>query len=161
GRLDQQVKIRGFRVEPGEIEAALAEHPAAGPAAVLAEPGPGGPERRLAAYVVPRNEADLRDLHPFFDELRRHLAAKLPAYMIPAAWTGLPSLPLTANGKVDRRALARLTPDPGTGAVPEFVAPRTPEEAAIAAIWCEVLAVERVGISDDFFLLGGHSLSAT
>jgi len=166
GRLDQQVKIRGFRVEPGEIEAALAAHPAVGAAAVLAEVGPGGTERRLVACVAPRSAADLGDLRPLFDELRRHLAAMLPAYMIPAGWMGLPSLPLTANGKVDRRALARLTTDSGAGGgiagvVPEFVAPRTPEETAIAAIWREVLGVERVGVDDDFFLLGGHSLSAT
>ncbi len=156
GRLDQQVKIRGFRIEPGEIEVALARHPAVREAAVLASPEPGGTERRLVAYVASDlAEADLPAV------LRRHLAASLPAHMVPAAWVLLPALPLTANGKVDRRALLRLGPDPRTGTGAGFVAPRTAVEEAVAAIWREVLRVETVGIGDDFFLLGGHSLSAT
>jgi aspartate racemase len=159
GRLDQQVKIRGYRIEPGEIEAVLVEHPAVGEVAVLAEPEPGTEERRLVAYVAPRPEqagADLADLAP---SLRLHLAAKLPAHMVPAAFRVLPALPLTENGKVDRRALARLAPEtPAAGW--EFAPPGTAMEVAIAAIWREVLGIERVGTGDDFFDLGGHSLSA-
>ena len=162
GRLDQQVKIRGFRIEPGEIEAALSRHPAVREAAVLAGPEPGGTERRLVAYVA------LREADPeldFVTVLRRHLAASLPAHMVPAAWMILPDLPLTANGKLDRRGLARMVPEEGEeglrGSREDFVAPRTPAEQAIASIWREILGVEKIGIADDFFLLGGHSLSAT
>jgi amino acid adenylation domain-containing protein len=164
GRLDQQVKIRGFRIEPGEIETVLARHPAVREVAVLASPEPGGTERRLVAYVVsvtPREEAPEIAEADLLAVLRRHLAASLPAHMVPAAWVLLPTLPLTANGKVDRRALLRLGPDPRTGTGAGFVAPRTAVEEAVAAIWREVLGVEAVGIGDDFFLLGGHSLSAT
>ncbi|HVR99548.1 MAG TPA: amino acid adenylation domain-containing protein, partial [Thermoanaerobaculia bacterium] len=147
GRRDGQVKVRGFRIEPGEIEAALAEHPAVREAAVVAREDAQG-ERRLVAYVVADGEPDLRG----------HLEAKLPAHMVPAAWVFLGALPLTANGKVDRRALpAPEAPRAGEG----YVAPRTPSEEAVAAIWREVLGVEQVGVHDDFFLLGGHSLSAT
>ncbi|HEV7516915.1 MAG TPA: amino acid adenylation domain-containing protein, partial [Thermoanaerobaculia bacterium] len=162
GRLDRQVKVRGFRVEPGEIEVALARHPAVREAAVLTRPEPVGMERRLVAYVAPREPDRAADLPA---DLRRHLAASLPAHMVPAAWVILPGLPLTANGKVDRQALLGITPEPGLageGEGPmEIVMPSTPTEEAVAAIWCEVLGVERVGRADDFFLLGGHSLSAT
>ncbi|MEA2690744.1 MAG: hypothetical protein QOJ16_131, partial [Acidobacteriota bacterium] len=159
GRLDGQVKIRGFRVEPGEIEAVLTRHPAVREAAVLAQPEPGGTERRLVGYVAPREGGSDVDL---LADLRRHLAASLPAHMVPAAWVILPSLPLTANGKVDRRALMKIEPGQGpAGSSEGFVAPRNAIEETIAAIWREVLGVERVGIGDDFFLLGGHSLSAT
>jgi acyl carrier protein len=159
GRLDGQVKVRGFRVEPGEIEAVLAGHPAVREAAVLAQPEPGGTERRLVGYVAPCEGGSDVDL---LADLRRHLAASLPAHMVPAAWVILPSLPLTANGKVDRRALMKIEPGQGpAGSGEGFVAPRNAIEETIAAIWHEVLGVERVGIGDDFFLLGGHSLSAT
>jgi amino acid adenylation domain-containing protein len=159
GRLDQQVKIRGFRIEPGEIEVALSRHPAVREAAVLVGPEPGGTERRLVAYVA------LREADPevdFVTVLRRHLAASLPAPMVPAAWVILPDLPLTANGKLDRRGLARMAPEEGLGGSRgDFVAPRTPAEETIASIWREILGVEKIGVADDFFLLGGHSLSAT
>jgi len=163
GRLDQQVKIRGFRIEPGEIEAVLSAHPAVRLAAVLALPAADGLDRRLVAYVVPRAEpaAAEREEGDLPAVLRLHLAAKLPAAMLPAVWVVLPELPLTANGKVDRRALARTAPPSGAGREEAgFVPPHTPLEEAIAALWREVLGVERVGIGDDFFRLGGHSLSA-
>ena len=150
GRADDQVKIRGHRVELGEIEAALGRHPSVREAAVVVrEITPGDP--RLVAYVVGR------DL-PIAD-LRERLKGELPPYMVPSAIVALDALPLTANGKVDRRAL----PAP-EGDRPEsertYVAPRTPTEIAVAATWAEVLGVARVGVHDDFFDLGGHSLLA-
>jgi amino acid adenylation domain-containing protein len=158
GRLDRQVKIRGFRVEPGEVEAALAEHPAVGEAVVLAllEPGEVG-ERRLVAYVVPREAGEGSELAAV---LHRHLAAKLPAFLLPAAWKILPELPLTPRGKVDRGALERVSPAAPTAGGKELALPETPAQKMLAAIWSEVLGVERVGLYDDFFFLGGHSLSA-
>ncbi len=152
GRVDDQVKIRGFRVELREVEAALALHPAVAEAVVAArEDVPG--DRRLAAYVVPRDAA----AQPSTAELRAFLKERLPDYMIPAAFVALEALPLTPSGKVDRRAL----PAPG-GAQAEregdFVAPRTAAEETVAAIWGEVLGVDRVGATDNFFELGGHSL---
>ncbi|WP_375466723.1 amino acid adenylation domain-containing protein [uncultured Nostoc sp.] len=151
GRIDQQVKIRGFRIELGEIEALLAQHPAIWESAVLVrEDEPG--DKRLVAYVVSKTEQS-----PTAAELRRFLKQKLPEYMIPNAFVQLEALPLTANGKVDRRAL----PVPDT-ARPEledvFVAPNTPEEKILAAIWTKVLGVEQVGINDNFFALGGDSI---
>ncbi|MEH2001260.1 MAG: amino acid adenylation domain-containing protein [Nostoc sp.] len=151
GRIDQQVKIRGFRIELGEIEALLAQHPAIWESAVLVrEDEPGN--KRLVAYVVPKIEQS-----PTAAELRRFLKQKLPDYMIPSAFVQLEALPLTANGKVDRRAL----PVPDT-ARPElenvFFAPSTPEEKILAAIWTKVLGVEQVGINDNFFALGGDSI---
>ncbi|HEX7186485.1 MAG TPA: amino acid adenylation domain-containing protein [Thermoanaerobaculia bacterium] len=156
GRIDQQVKIRGFRVEPGEVEAALLEHPAVGACVLLArQDRPGG--RRLVAYVSPAGASAV--------ELRSFLAAKLPAYMIPAAFVLLPELPLNPNGKVDRRALARLEPpaplaDTALAAAGDSVAPRTPTELRVAAIWKDLLGFERAGLGDSFFELGGHSLLA-
>ncbi|MBE8986272.1 non-ribosomal peptide synthetase [Nostoc sp. LEGE 12450] len=159
GRIDQQVKIRGFRIELGEIEALLAQHSAIWESAVLVredEPGNTCTERsrskRLVAYIVPKTEQS-----PTAAELRRFLKQKLPEYMIPSAFVQLEVLPLTANGKVDRRAL----PVPDT-ARPEledvFVAPSTPEEKILAAIWTKILGVEQVGINDNFFALGGDSI---
>lgn len=150
GRMDHQVKIRGFRVELGEIETALNRHPAIRESVVIAkEDGGGG--KRLVAYLVPRESA------PTVSELREHLAAKLPDYMVPALFVFLPKLPLTTNGKVDRRAL----PEPG-GERPSlktgFVAPRNPAETRLATIWGQVLGVEKVGIDDNFFELGGDSI---
>ncbi|HSU14489.1 non-ribosomal peptide synthetase [Longimicrobium sp.] len=151
GRMDHQVKVRGFRVEPGEIETALAAHPAVREAVVTAWEDRG--EKRLAAYVVPEGAA------PGTAELREHLRGRVPEYMVPDAFTFLSDLPHTPNGKVDRLALPAPRPDrEGSG---EYVAPRTPEEAALARIWCEVLGIDRVGVRDDFFELGGHSLLAT
>jgi amino acid adenylation domain-containing protein len=151
GRIDQQVKIRGFRIELEEIESVLATHPALREAAVLArEDAPG--DRRLVAYAVAAREPT-----PSADELRGHLKEKLPDYMIPSAFMFLSALPLTANGKLDRRALP--VPDAGrpAGGAPR-VAPRTPVEEVLAKIWCEVLALDRVGAEENFFELGGHSL---
>ncbi|TCP59321.1 amino acid adenylation domain-containing protein [Tumebacillus sp. BK434] len=148
GRTDQQVKIRGYRIEPGEVEARLCEHPAVKEAAVAArEDRPG--HKRLVAYVVGAAQPA---------ELLRDLQGKLPAYMLPSAIVTLDRLPLTASGKIDRRALPAPEPESSETA---HVEPRTPAETALAAIWQEVLGVERVGAHDHFFALGGHSLLAT
>jgi acyl carrier protein len=151
GRTDRQVKIRGFRVELGEIEAALTAHPAVREVAVLArEDQPG--DRRLVAYVAAQagREAAAGDLRAFLKE-------RLPDHMLPAAFVALEALPLNSSGKVDRRALP--APDASRPALAAaYVAPATPAEEGVAAIWCEVLGLERVGVHDDFYELGGHSL---
>ncbi|MDY7076204.1 MAG: amino acid adenylation domain-containing protein, partial [Chloroflexota bacterium] len=154
GRIDHQVKVRGFRIELGEIETVLSKHPAVQQATVLArEDEPG--EKQLVAYVVPEDET-----RPDVGELRAFLKESLPAYMVPPAFVVLEAMPLTPNGKVDRRALP--APDGTRPDLDEtFVAPRTPEEEILAGIWSQVLGVERVGVYDDFFDLGGHSLLAT
>jgi amino acid adenylation domain-containing protein len=152
GRVDFQVKIRGFRIEPGEIEAALRLHPAVRQAVVLVrEDSPG--DRRLVAYVV---AVESRSLDP--EELRRHLAGRLPDPMVPSAFVALDELPLTAHGKIDRQA---LPPPDRSRRLSSFVEPRTPIEAQLAEIWTELLKVERVGATDNFFQLGGHSLLVT
>ncbi|HEX5705835.1 MAG TPA: non-ribosomal peptide synthetase, partial [Pyrinomonadaceae bacterium] len=153
GRADEQVKVRGFRIEPGETESALAAHEAVRESVVVAREDETG-EKFLAAYVVPRAGREVAAA-----ELRAFLRDVLPDYMIPTAFVTLGKLPLTSNGKVDRRAL----PAPDT-AHPElgnsYVAPRTALEEFVAHVWKEVLGVERVGISDNFFDLGGHSIKA-
>ncbi|MBV9775389.1 MAG: amino acid adenylation domain-containing protein, partial [Gemmatimonadetes bacterium] len=149
GRTDDQVKVRGFRIEPGEIEAVLERHPAVREAVVLVrEDAPG--ERRLVAYLTADGAA------PDTAALRAHLHAALPEYMIPSAFVALEAFPLTPNGKVDRRAL----PAPEAGRMDEagYLAPRTPVEETLAGIWAEVLRVERVGVHDDYFELGGDSI---
>jgi amino acid adenylation domain-containing protein len=153
GRNDFQVKIRGFRIELPEVEAVIAEHPAVREVAALAREDRSG-ERRLVAYVVAGPDGDAADLPSV---LRGYLERKVPAYMVPSAFVVLPALPLTPNGKLDRRALP--APDEARDES-SFVAPRTAVEEIVAEIWREVLGVERVGVRDDFFLLGGHSLSA-
>ncbi len=153
GRIDNQVKIRGFRIELGEIEALIVQHPAIWESVVIVrEDQPG--DKRLVAYVVPQVEQS-----PTVLELRQFLKAKLPEYMMPSAFVLLESLPLTSNGKVDRRALP--THELDNTLLEKYVAPRTPTEEMLALLWTQVLKVERVGIHDNFFEVGGHSLLAT
>ncbi|MFB7333683.1 amino acid adenylation domain-containing protein [Streptomyces adustus] len=152
GRADTQVKVRGFRIEPGEIETALERCAGVDRAAVVLREDPPG-QRRLVAYAVPAPGA----APPLPGDLRRALAAVLPDYMLPAAFVVLPELPLTANGKLDRRAL----PAPPADTPGPYTAPATETERAVAAVWTEVLGVDRAGRDDDFFALGGHSLRAT
>ncbi|HEX6715815.1 MAG TPA: amino acid adenylation domain-containing protein, partial [Pyrinomonadaceae bacterium] len=154
GRRDQQVKLRGYRIELGEVENILARHHAVREAVVIVrEDVPG--DQRLVAYVV-ANEDQVSSA----SELRDYLKERLPDYMTPSSFVFLDALPLTANGKVDRRALP--SPD---GARPEweteYVAPRTSLEEVLAGIWAELLSIEQVGVHDNFFVLGGHSLLAT
>jgi amino acid adenylation domain-containing protein len=152
GRLDDQVKVRGYRIELGEIEAALAEHPAVSRCAVIIrEDRPG--DKRLVSYIVRSGEK--RTSGP---EIAEYLRRKLPDYMIPWAFVELAEAPLTANGKLDRRA---LPPPPAAKDADETVWPRTPVEEMIAGIWRDVLGLDRVGVKDNFFTLGGHSLLAT
>ncbi|HEU0078065.1 MAG TPA: amino acid adenylation domain-containing protein, partial [Longimicrobiaceae bacterium] len=152
GRMDRQVKVRGFRIEPGEVEGTLARHPAVRQAAVVAwEDAPG--DARLAAYV------SLREPGTGPAELRDWLRGRLPEYMVPAALLVMERLPLTPSGKLDRRALPRPEATDG-GREREHAAPRGPVEETLAGIWAETLGVERVGIRDDFFEMGGHSLLA-
>jgi amino acid adenylation domain-containing protein len=188
GRADDQVKIRGFRIELGEIESTLREHPSVSDcAAVAVEAAPG--DMRLAAYVVARaanngagrsgdgahDHGDVAGAHDHGDvadddgysadgearlreELIGHMEQRLPSYMVPAALTLLERIPLTRNGKTDRRALP--TPTWEHQDVGGFAPPETPTEATVAEVWQGVLAVERVGVEDNFFNLGGHSLLA-
>jgi amino acid adenylation domain-containing protein len=151
GRADEQVKIRGFRVEPAEVGAALRSYPGLADVAVVTRGD--APDVSLVAYCVAGPEVGEA-------ELRGHLADLLPDYMIPAAIVILDKLPLTPSGKLDRQALPAPTAG-GSGAANGYVAPRTPIEEAVAAIWSQVLGVERVGVEDNFFTLGGHSLLAT
>jgi amino acid adenylation domain-containing protein len=159
GRADEQVKIRGYRVELGEVEAVLASHPDIRQAAVTAEDIGG--ERRIVGYFVSAGGARLPA-----EQLRGHVGAALPDYMVPSAYVRLDQLPLTPNGKVDRKALPNLR-----GAVREVTqaseaaramsrSPRTPQEAALCELYAEVLEVPHVGIDDDFFEFGGNSLKA-
>ncbi|HEX9668480.1 MAG TPA: amino acid adenylation domain-containing protein, partial [Thermoanaerobaculia bacterium] len=158
GRSDQQVKVRGVRIELGEVEAALAAHPAVRDAVVAARPSPGG-EDRLVAYLVPHAPAAAgAPQRALAAELRAHLAAKLPEAMLPAAWVALEALPLTAAGKVDRRAL----PEPAwEEAAPAGGEPLGLAEELLAAIWGQVLGTAAARREDSFFALGGHSLLAT
>ncbi|MFZ6027917.1 MAG: amino acid adenylation domain-containing protein [Chloroflexota bacterium] len=152
GRLDFQVKIRGFRIETGEIEAVLAQHPRLQTAVVVArETAPG--EKQLVAYVVPQPGADAGTV----SDWRDFLATRLPDYMLPANFVPLEALPLTASGKIDRRALpAPSVERPMLSAT--FVAPGTALEKQLAEIWAQALQLKEVGVHDNFFELGGHSL---
>jgi acyl-coenzyme A synthetase/AMP-(fatty) acid ligase len=152
GRADQQVKIRGFRIEPAEIETALAAEPAVAHAAVVVQQD-AARGKRLVAYVVPAAPPKLDTA-----ALRAALGARLPDYMIPAVFVTVESLPLTSNGKVDRRALAARRALARDTEAPE--PPRGPLEQQLAAIWREVLGVDAIGRHDNFFALGGHSLLA-
>ena len=150
GRVDHQVKIRGYRIELGDIDAALSQHPDLSEAAVIVrEDGVG--EKRLVAYVVSKTNTNLGV------ELRSYLKEKLPEYMVPATFVMLDAMPLTPNGKIDRRAL----PAPSQARPPleqSFVAPRNPIEQQLAQIWSQILDIQLIGIHDNFFELGGHSL---
>ncbi|MFL9981601.1 amino acid adenylation domain-containing protein [Paraburkholderia graminis] len=159
GRIDQQVKLRGYRIELGEIEAALRECDGVLDAAVALVPGAGDAEARLVAYVVGAvvNEPD-REARAVPAGWRQMLAARLPGYMIPAALYAIDALPRTANGKLDRNALARFETTPATES--SWVEPSGEMEMLIARLFGDVLGLERIGADDDFFALGGHSLAA-
>src|SRR6185295_270741 len=153
GRTDHQVKIRGFRIEPGEVEAALCRHAGVRECVVIVRGSEADPS--LCAYFVAADGAQ-----PGANELRRHLAELLPAYMIPSLYIRLDSLPLSSNGKVDRRALPAPGKVAGAGEAESSV-PRTAVEEVVAGIWEEVLKIAPVGRLDHFFAIGGHSLLAT
>ncbi len=155
GRIDHQVKVRGFRIELGEVESALAGVPGVAAAAVMARED-AALGTHLAAWVVAKGGGRLE-----VAALRAALRERLPEYMVPTAWRLLDALPRTANGKVDRRALLRLAGEAETPADLGYLAPRGPVEEVVAAIFAEVLGLERVGAHDDFFALGGQSLLAT
>jgi hypothetical protein len=153
GRNDHQVKIRGFRIELGEIEAKLAGYPKVREAVVVArDENEGG--KRLVAYYTCVGETE-RGVGA--EELRSHLSARLPEYMVPASFVFLAELPLNPNGKVDRKALP--APDLRKQLERQYEGPQTPVERILCAIWEQILGVERVGIQDNFFELGGHSLT--
>ncbi|TAE52311.1 MAG: amino acid adenylation domain-containing protein, partial [Nostocales cyanobacterium] len=150
GRIDNQVKIRGFRIELGEIETALQHADIQASCVIVREDNPG--DKRLVAYIVSEKTLEI-------SELRQHLKNKLPEYMIPNAFVYLESLPLTPNGKIDRRALP--APSINTELIDKYIAPGTPTEEILTAIWAQILGIEQIGIKDNFFELGGHSLLAT
>ncbi|WP_281277899.1 non-ribosomal peptide synthetase [Paenibacillus xylaniclasticus] len=150
GRIDAQVKIRGYRIEPGEIESVLLQLKQIREAAVVAVEDDNG-DKALCAYIVCDGE-------PTISELQTHLGKLLPSYMIPAFFVQLERMPLTVNGKLDRDALPKPEEEALRGSA--YIEPHTEMEAKLAAIWQEVLGIERVGVTDDFFALGGHSLKA-
>ena len=154
GRIDEQIKIRGYRIEPGEIEAVLGQHPAIKEAVVISREFLPR-DNRLVAYVVCKAMQAVAS-----DEMRNFLKEKLPEYMVPSAFVVIDSMPLTQSGKLDRKAL----PEPDLERPDlknEYIAPRTPAEKLLTDIWCEVLGIRQVGIYDNFFSLGGHSLLVT
>jgi amino acid adenylation domain-containing protein len=154
GRVDEQVKVRGFRIESGEIESVLREHESVTEAVVIALEDKGG-EKRLVAYVVAAHDASRN-----VSELRSHLKGRLPDYMIPSVFVYLEALPLTRHGKIDRGALP--APEAERPALAEaFLAPQTPTEKSLAAVWTKLLGINRVGSNDNYFELGGDSLLAT
>ncbi len=154
GRTDQQVKVRGYRIELGEIEAILNEYPTIQECVVVAREQTSG-DKRLVAYIVASTHAMTKS-----SDVYDHLKERLPEYMLPSAFVLLDALPLLPNGKLDRQAL----PESGEEVIREdveYVAPRTPLEEQLAAIWTEVLALKQVGVYDNFFIIGGHSLLIT
>jgi acyl carrier protein len=154
GRLDDQIKLLGHRVEPGEVEAVLRQHPNVHRAVVIAtEDGPAA--KRLVAYVVPNGSVATAS------ELRAYLHQRLPDFMVPSAFVVLKELPLSPNGKVDRRALPAPDRDARSEVKAAYAPPNNPIEELLATIWAGVLRIDRVGIHDNFFELGGHSLLAT
>jgi acyl carrier protein len=154
GRPDQQIKLRGRRIELGEIEATLERHPAVRQAAVLLQAEPGG-DFRLVAYVVNRQDSSFSPA-----EIREFLKAHLPEYMIPAVWVKLDAMPLTPNGKIYRQGL-RLRGESKLVDERFLTPPGTTVEQALVGIWADVLGKDQVGIHDDFFESGGHSILAT
>ncbi|HEV2905335.1 MAG TPA: non-ribosomal peptide synthetase, partial [Pyrinomonadaceae bacterium] len=152
-RVDDQVKIRGYRIEPGEIETVLKQHASVSDCAVVVSET-AADEKRLVAFI--KNDANVQ-----WDgeALRQSLLGKLPEYMVPAVFVRLASLPLTVNGKVDRQALASQAPTQTSNG--DFVEPRTPTEETLAGIWSDVLKVDRVSVTDNFFDLGGDSILGT
>ena len=154
GRVDEQVKVRGFRIEPGEVEAALRAYPGVGGAAVAGRPDGGGGTRLVAYYLPAEGVAP-----PSAAELRAWLRERLPESMVPGAFVALEALPLTPSGKVDRRALPE--PEAVNAWAAEPVPPSTAAEEILAGIWAELLHLAEVGVHDDFFALGGHSLLST
>ncbi|MCT7952164.1 amino acid adenylation domain-containing protein [Ancylothrix sp. C2] len=157
GRIDHQIKLRGFRIELGEIEASLSHHPSVREAVVLLQNSKLS-NQRLVAYIVSPSKLGSQ-ASELIDDLRSFLKEKLPEYMIPSAFVVLKSLPLTPNGKIDRQALP--APETAANLTDNFVAPRTSVEAILAGIWSQLLALKKVGIHDNFFDLGGHSLLIT
>ncbi|MEO8380288.1 MAG: amino acid adenylation domain-containing protein, partial [Acidobacteriota bacterium] len=159
GRIDTQVKVRGFRIELGEVEARLQQHPEIQDSAVVAQGQDG--ERQLVAFYRAKGSEAGQLVELAYEELRSHLLKTLPDYMVPAAFVSLEAIPLNPNGKVDRRALARMDVTIASGQA--YVGPRNDTEKQLVAIWAEVLrlAPETIGIHDNFFELGGHSLLAT
>ncbi|HEY0065812.1 MAG TPA: amino acid adenylation domain-containing protein, partial [Flavisolibacter sp.] len=151
GRMDEQVKVRGYRIELGEIESVLQSHPDVESSVVIARTGTDG-EKELVAYVAGSSSLNT-------PELRRHIGATLPAYMIPTHFVQLDELPLTSNGKVDRKRLP--APEAGLETGAEYIAPRNETEEKLAGIWQKILGTEKIGVRDNFFELGGHSLRAT
>ena len=149
GRIDHQVKIRGFRIELGEIESQLMKHEGIKEAVVVARDDQGG-SKYLCAYIVSEQELNVQ-------ELREYLLKTLPDYMIPSYFVLLDRMPQTPNGKIDRKALPKPSGSINTGA--EYVEPTTDLEKKLAEIWIEVLGIDRIGINDNFFHLGGHSIS--
>jgi acyl carrier protein len=155
GRADQQIKLRGFRIEPGEIEVCLKRHPGVEDAVVVKRADASG-EDQLVAYVVVAE-------HRHFDrwEMRRHLASELPAYMVPTQLVVVERFPMTSSGKVDRRRLPAPPDSERLEPTATHVAPRTAVEEFLVAVWRDLLHVDTVSVHDNFFDLGGHSLSAT
>jgi nonribosomal peptide synthetase DhbF len=151
GRVDHQVKLRGYRIELGEIEEVLMGHKAVSSGAVLLEERTRN-DQRLVAYVVAANNAPIDAM-----VLRRYLGESLPEHMLPAAFVELGEMPLTGNGKIDRRALKAAIAPSSASSVRRTPA-RNATEEQIVALWCEILGVEAVGVDDNFFELGGHSL---
>ena len=152
GRIDDQVKIRGLRIELGEIEAALLAHPGVATAVAAVVTGLAGDRAELAAYLRPACDRP----EPRLDELREHLARRLPGYMVPADLVVLDRFPLTANGKIDKAAL----PPPRLTATAGYAAPTTVIETLVADFYATLLGREQVGATDSFFDLGGSSLQA-
>ncbi|NEP86223.1 MAG: amino acid adenylation domain-containing protein [Okeania sp. SIO2C2] len=158
GRIDNQVKVRGYRIETGEIESTLTQNPSVKQTVVLAKEDNSG-HKILVAYLVLESETPEGTQTEAIGKLKHYLKQRLPEYMIPSWFVVLPQLPLTPNGKVDRKALP--VPNVASSVSTEYVAPQTQTQKALAEIWKEVLGIEKVGIHDNFFDLGGHSLMAT